>query len=216
MKRICHLEEFPVLSGDKMSLEPRLSALSVLHQAGLSTQRLKGSFLVAEWKIHQQQLQEKSVLKTSSMGRLMDAVSALLNIGLLNSYEGEAAMLLESAAREFNGMPNYKYDFLISGSKIIWQAAIKQVIDEINKGLDRSEIAFRFHDSLATLIMVVAEHFGIQKLTFSGGVFQNTLLCERIVAHASGRYDTYFHQKLPPNDACIANGQVAYIRKVGE
>lgn len=216
MKRSCHLEDFPVLSGDKMSLEPRLSALSVLHQAGLSTQRLKNSFSDAEWKIHQQQLQEKSILNTSSMGRLMDAVSAILDIGLLNSYEGEAAMLLESKARDFNGYPNHRYDFPISGSKIIWQVAIRQVIDEIDKGLDSSEIAFRFHDSLAGLIIMVAEHYGIQKLAFSGGVFQNALLCERITAHASGRYATYFHQQLPPNDACIAFGQMAYFRKVGD
>ena len=72
----------------------------------------------------------------------------------------------------------------------------------------RAEIAAKFHNSIVDYIAAVAKKTGIQKLAFSGGVFQNGLIVELIIKKLSYNHQLYFHNRLSPNDECIAFGQV--------
>jgi hydrogenase maturation protein HypF len=99
IERYTHLHYFPVLIGDKMAREPRLSALSLCCNQKDAQTLLQEKFTAVEWRHYNNQLQQnQTALLTSSMGRLLDAVACLLNIANNTSYEGEAAMKLEALA----------------------------------------------------------------------------------------------------------------------
>ena len=100
MKRLSHFEYVDWIAADKMAKEPRLSLLSMLSDSERET--VKHKFSETEWKIYNKML-EGNDLKTSSVGRLFDAVASLLQIIDKTSYEGEAAMLLENQARSYQG-----------------------------------------------------------------------------------------------------------------
>ena len=54
----------------------------------------------------------------------------------------------------------------------------------------------------------VAEKSGINKIAFSGGVFQNGILVDLIEHYLSPQYELYFHEQLSPNDENISFGQL--------
>ena len=87
IKRLSHVAYVPLILGDKMAGEPRLSALSHSGQNPAILPLLKDKFSTKEWKIYQRLLENDPPLKTSSMGRLFDAVACLLGIMLLASCQ---------------------------------------------------------------------------------------------------------------------------------
>ncbi|MDG2449929.1 MAG: carbamoyltransferase HypF, partial [Saprospiraceae bacterium] len=99
--RCANLEYYPTIGSDKMAREPRLSALAILGESEVSEDVLRAKFSTTESKIYHQLLKRSTTIKSTSMGRLFDAVSSLLGIKDILSYEGEAAMLLEMQARTF-------------------------------------------------------------------------------------------------------------------
>ena len=72
-----------------------------------------------------------------------------------------------------------------------------------------SEIAWKVFLSLAKVVEQLATHFKVNKLAFSGGVFQNALLNDILIDLFSEKTTLYFHQQLSPNDECIGLGQLA-------
>ncbi|MCF6241874.1 MAG: carbamoyltransferase HypF, partial [Bacteroidales bacterium] len=97
MERIAHFEYFTHLALDKFALEPRLPALSLCKDIDEANDLLKTKFNKLELNNYRKLIQNNT-LKTASAGRLFDAVASLLNIRDYNSFEGEAAMLMESSA----------------------------------------------------------------------------------------------------------------------
>lgn len=100
-----------------MSKEPRLSALSLLHTIPGTEENVKHLFSEKEWNYYTQLLKQPDPLHTSSMGRLLDGISCLLGIRTINSYEGEAALLLEAMAETCKVIPASFYPFLSSAEK---------------------------------------------------------------------------------------------------
>jgi len=76
-------------------------------------------------------------------------------------------------------------------------------------GTSVGRIAARFHNTLAGVVVAVAERVGEERVVLTGGCFQNKYLTERCVARlrAAG-FRSYWHQRVPPNDGCIALGQI--------
>jgi hydrogenase maturation protein HypF len=71
-------------------------------------------------------------------------------------------------------------------------------------------IAWKFFYSLAKVISKISSHFFIDKLAFSGTVFQNALLVDMIIENLTQKRQLFFHQQLSPNDECIGFGQLAW------
>jgi hydrogenase maturation protein HypF len=158
---------------------------------------------------------------TSSVGRLFDAVAALLGIRDRVNYEGQAAVELEQRAdpRERGTYPVRLDDgspFTADGADLV--AAV--VADLRRAGADVPAIAARFHNAVAGLVVAgarrVRESTGLTTVALSGGVFQNLLLLERAVAglEAEG-FGVLVHHRVPPNDGGISVGQAVVASTTG-
>jgi hydrogenase maturation protein HypF len=206
------LDYFPQLLGDKMSLEPRLSALSLLRDHPASATLLTRYFSTKEWDYYQKLLTKEDSLLTSSMGRLMDGIAAIMGVCPINSYEGQTAMEFEALARSCKVKINDYYSLPIKYNRIDWRIMVEEMITEIDSQEDKAYMAKKLYHSLVHLVEQVSDIFDINELAFSGGVFQNSLLNEMIDSHFKENKKTYFHKQLSPNDECISFGQLAMYK----
>lgn len=151
--------------------------------------------------------------RTSSVGRLFDAVSALLGICYKATFEGRAAMELEYAASEEE---EGTYPFLCNPDNdedspmwiLDWAPMIDAILEEARSGIDAGLISARFHTTLSHAVVAVAERVEQERVVLSGGCFQNRLLTERTVeALRDAGFQPYWHQRVPPNDGGVAFGQ---------
>jgi hydrogenase maturation protein HypF len=216
IKRTAHLAYFPQLLGDKMSKEPRLSALSLLRNYPSSQKLLQKHFTDKEWTYYQQLLQQPQTVMTSSMGRLMDGVACLLGITPVTSYEGEAAMQLEALAKKCTYHSYDYYHLPLADGVIDWRQLINELIEDWSQKESNEVIAWKFFYSLARAISQLSDHYFIDKIAFSGGVFQNSLLVDMVIEMMHHKRHLFFHKQLSPNDECISLGQLAWYSMFGD
>ena len=117
---------------------------------------------------------------------------------------------------------NYVIDEQDDG--IVWQIApiIQSVVTAIHQGVSTSELSGRFHRTLINLFADTVEQIrsetGINIVALTGGVFQNQILFERLVAtlEQSG-FKVLTHIQVPTNDGGLSLGQAvigrAYLTK---
>jgi len=205
-KRIAHLPYFDHFLNDKISKEPRLSALSLCKRIPAAQPLLEMKFNKTEWNLYHPLLQTHGHLQTSSVGRLFDGVASLLGLCDRSTYEGEAALYLETLATSWTGGGQlWEVDWELSVDDLI-----RQIVRALLNGSPRNEIAWQFHHVLVQWVAHVAQQSGINKIAFSGGVFQNALLTDLLIDKLGKRYALFFHKQLSPNDECIGFGQLAY------
>jgi len=209
MQRVAHLKYFPQLAGDKMSKEPRLSALSLLHNFPAYLPIVESYFSSVEWNYFQKLLQQEQQVNSSSMGRFIDALACILGVKCKHSYEGEAAMLLEALARSASIFSNEHYTMTFENDELNWEPFVEQFMTDVNNGLPTADIAWKIFYSLSKVIEHVAECLHIPHIAFSGGVFQNAVLVDVLKHELSVASTLYFNRQLSPNDECIGFGQIA-------
>lgn len=212
IRRVAHLDYVDHLLGDKTSREPRLSALSLCAGIEAADDLLIRKFNSAEWKVYRNMLRHSANLKTSSMGRLFDGVASLLGLCDKSSYEGEAALLLETCATKAEAEAR-EWSYSPTPSSLTIYLA--HLIADIKSGVPKEKLAYRFHLMLVDWIERVADQQGLSRIAFSGGVFQNALLNRLISKKLSDRFQLYFHRQLSCNDECIGFGQMAYYQTLG-
>ena len=156
-----------------------------------------------EWALVQSQLDNQfGVTRTTSAGRLFDAVAAWLGIGQTVTYEAQAAMELETVARRCH------HDH---GAACLDVAGIVDMIaDGTRSGQPAACLARRFHAELAWVLAGAVNSLGMESsvIGLTGGVFANRLL-SAYLAHdleASG-HRVSRHQIVPSNDGGLALGQ---------
>ncbi len=182
---------------------------------GLQSDSLKEKFTdAAEWNNYQSLIQTTNLF-SSSVGRIFDAVASLLNICDKQTYEGEAAMYLQALAEEWVDENGFEMSdsYFKEGShyyRIPTASLIQGIMIDIKKGKAKNYIAAKFHYSLVVLNGIVAQNLNINRICFSGGVFQNALLVDWIQKEYSNKYQLYFHKNLSPNDENISFGQLVY------
>ena len=210
MSRVAHLDYFPQLLGDKMNREPRLAALSLLMKIPEYLETIRHHFTDKEWKYYNQLIAKPVTLFTSSMGRFLDGIAALLGICSFSTFEGEAAMRLEACAESCKDTPEEIYPLTLANGILHWKDFIIGILEDIQLKKENSYIAKKVMYSLAKAIAGISNVFKINKMAFSGGVFQNALLRDMIPDVMKEKKQFYFHQQLSPNDECIGFGQLAY------
>lgn len=208
MQRIAQFDYFPQLLGDKMNREPRLSALSLLKFLP-KQDLLRPHFSTEEWQYYLQLIDHPADLLTSSVGRLLDGIASLLGICHINTYEGEAAMRLEAAARNCTLEIGQYYPIPLKNNRLDFRLMLQDLLEDIEQNETIDFIAKKIFYSLAITIDRVSRYFNIDRIAFSGGVFQNALLTDMIIELLADKKQLYWHQQLSPNDECIGFGQLA-------
>lgn len=208
-----HFDYFDFILGDKMAIEPRVSALSACWAVEGATELLRDKFTDIEWRIYTKLLAKENALQTSSIGRIFDAVASLLGILDQQTYEGEAAMRLEAVALDYcqqHGL-DFSEHYLVADLKslvISTSSLMSGILADLKIGKTKRFIAAKFHYSLVEVVRMVANSLGIKQLAFSGGVFQNALLVDLLQYHLKGEFELFFHRELSPNDENISFGQI--------
>ena len=145
---------------------------------------------------------------TSSVGRLFDAVAALVGLRQTSSFEGQAAMELEFTRQ--GGVAD-AYSFVVTATAPIvvdWEPAIRELLDDVAGCVGAGLVSAKFHNGLVEAAVDVAKKIGEAEIVLSGGCFQNRYLTERIVERLrEENFRPYWHQRIPPNDGGILAGQ---------
>ena len=223
-QRIAHLEYIPLPGGEQAIKEPWRMAATYLYQAyGEDFLDLDLAFTQHldkyKWAILKKMMQQKiNCPLTSSMGRLFDAVSSLLGIRDVISYEGQAAIELEKAIGKISDShsqaPSYKYTIREKNSIFIIEPKdiITGIVQDLNHALDAGAISFKFHHTVVEMIVdickIIRQRFGLKEVALSGGVFQNAFLSNRAFSRLKEEgFKVYIHHRVPANDAGISLGQ---------
>ncbi len=225
-KRVVCLREFTLPGGDQAVREPRRAALGVLYEVfGERTEEevadlLSSSFARGEVGVLLQMISRGiNAARTSSAGRLFDAVAWLVNRRSRVRYEAQAAIELEfSAGAAPAGAGHYPIavgeearaaDSPGVPAVVDWEPTIRAILEEVRGGIEASLIAARFHNSLVESIVDVARRVGREKVVLTGGCFQNRYLLEHAVKRLEEEgFRPCWHQRVPPNDGGIALGQL--------
>ena len=218
-ERVAHLRYVPLPGGDTTIRKPYRAALAHLWAAGVHWDPLFAPVRAAapgELAVLERQLARGvQCVSTSSMGRLFDAVSALLGVRQQVSYEAQAAIELEAIAGPHlaqlrdEGAP--RYSFGIAGEEIDAAPVVAAVAADVLAGGAIGPIAAGFHLAVARMtadvVGAAADPGALVALT--GGVFQNVLLLRLTRAELRARgFEVLTHRIVPPNDGGLALGQV--------
>jgi hydrogenase maturation protein HypF len=152
----------------------------------------------------------------SSMGRLFDAAAAVLGVRLEQSYEGQAAMELESLAGARAGA-SLPFPMTQDGQRMAVLDPLPLLLalaEGVHRGDSVPDLAASFHDTVAAatvaLAMDLAADAGVASVAVGGGCFQNRRLLETVVDGLESRGLTVLSpRRLSPNDGCISFGQAA-------
>ena len=227
-RRLAHLRPVPMPGGAAAIREPWRMALAHLTAADDLESLLERHGRLPFFRLHdnartrtllQAARQGINAPLTSSLGRLFDAVAALVGIRDAVTYEGQAAAELEAALwldrRSFGQPAGYRFGVDDTGidAAPLWS----QILADLEAGRGTGEIAYRFHVGAAEALVELAErqpgrHAGLvdRTIVLSGGVLQNAFLLRALRAKLGRRgWRVLCHERLPPNDGGLSVGQAA-------
>ncbi len=195
-ERLAWLDPVPLPGGEAAIRQPWRVAAAQLERAGLPVPW-------PDWALVRESLKANAPL-SSGMGRLFDAVAAVLGFHGEATYEGQAAIELEQLAGETPADP-WPWRFGRS-TELVTQCYL-----ESERGRDPAWIAASFHETVAaSAVTACAETATSETVVLSGGTFQNVRLLrstrERLEALG---FRVLTHRLVPPNDGGISYGQAA-------
>ncbi|HEB66274.1 MAG TPA: carbamoyltransferase HypF, partial [Chloroflexi bacterium] len=217
-ERAARLEVFPLPGGERAIREPLRTAFGLL-LASFESLPPRLDFAArlgpqVRRAIRRQIERRLNTPLTSSCGRLFDAVSALLGICERVTYEGQAAIEMETLAAQVPEAAPYPLGLeRVNG---LWQmpsrALFRAVTEDMLRGTDVPLIAARFHQSVIAsvrrAVLEISRARGLDAVALSGGCFQNRILLDGLTRslRADG-LTVYTHHQVPPNDGGISLGQ---------
>ncbi|WP_180675635.1 carbamoyltransferase HypF [Helicobacter sp. 11S03491-1] len=214
IQRVGHIKEFSLLGGEGaikkiykigygLALQSGANDLIHQYENKLSLQESKTLKMMFEKNIN--------AIKTTSVGRLFDGVASLCGLLEENTYEGEAGMILEALSKDHIGKESYPFILTQEGVIDFVPMILEMQADILNGKI--SKVAKNFIYTLAQITLLFAQKYNPYPVVFSGGVFQNKVLCDRIKELFDfHHYQFYMPQLLPPNDGCISFGQAVYAQ----
>lgn len=220
-ERLAHLAYVPLPGGEQAVRQPwRMAATYLYTTYGKNFLTLDIPFVRSlehkRWHILAQMIERHlNAPPTSSLGRLFDAVAALMGIRDAVLYEGQAAiemeMLADTSAKD-------AYPFLIIEEKtpaiLDVRPMLQALVHDIQRGTSIAHMAGRFHRTIAEMLTAACLHArtqtGLQRVALSGGVFQNRLLLELLVPLLEQEsFQVYTNRRVPANDGGLSLGQLA-------
>ena len=225
-ERLAHLRSIPLPGGEQAVRQPWRMAATYLSQAyGDAFLDVDIPFVHqldrTKWHLLSQMIARGiNSPPTSSLGRLFDAVAALLGLpsgSATQLYEGQAAIELEIQATQSSQLESYPFSIERQGDKIPAvldvSPMVRAIVHDIQQGMPVPIIASRFHRTVAVLLADACDEIrkqtGINVVALSGGVFQNRLLLEQLLALLEDRnFQVYINRRVPPNDGGLCLGQI--------
>ena len=217
--RAGHLGYVPLPGGDAAARRPW--ACAAAHVAGVNARARASTTRPAvvaadEWNLVQQLVGRAGhTPRTSSVGRLFDAVASLAGLCHVASYEGEGAVALEAAA---GSLAVSRYSVTFTGGAT-WTAnpasIIEGVLSDLERGRSHAEVAAAFHGAVRDLVVLgcerIREDTGIEDVVLTGGVFMNALLLDSArQTLLQRRFRVFIPRLVPCNDGGLSLGQ-AYV-----
>jgi hydrogenase maturation protein HypF len=226
-ERIGHLRELPLPGGAAAIRRPARMALGALAECGLLDHA--GAAPLFERLAEGEDTTVLAMIehrintpRTTSMGRLFDAVAALAGVRDDALYEGQAAIELEALA-DLDAEGEYAFGMATGGdgTLVIDSAPVLAcVLDDVALATPASAISARFHRAVVAAIVAgcvrAAEATGTRRVALAGGVFMNRLVVSGAVRGlAEAGLEPLTHLRLPANDGGIAFGQavIAWARR---
>jgi hydrogenase maturation protein HypF len=214
-KRVAHLEKQPLIGGDMATRYPLRMAAGMLNKKVDVENWLLENVRhfphgERETRVILEQLRKNSnFISTTSCGRVLDAVAAVLGVCYERTYEGEPAMKLESIAR--GGRDVLKLKPICDGSVLHTSEMLLEIFANRQR-YSEADLAYSAHvylaKGLATMAIETASANNIRTIGFTGGVACNeimTLTMRKIVESAG--LELVVHQNVPPGDGGLSFGQ---------
>jgi hydrogenase maturation protein HypF len=200
VRRTGHLRGFRLPGGEQAVREPRRALLGIAWEMQ-RPELARPLFDDNEWRVLVRMLERGFHCPwTTSAGRLFDAAAALLGLCTVSTFEGEAAMRVEFAAR---GAPRTAQPVPMDED---WAPLFERLAGE---ELPTAERAALLHESLAVSIVRAARRAGAEQVVLTGGCFQNARLAEAAARRLREEgFRPLLHREAPPNDGGLAAGQL--------
>lgn len=212
-ERLAHFRSFKLINADikrvkNLALSLILS-LNLKDEAKSFLSKFQGTELRNLEKVFQQ-----NKLFTSSLGRIIDAFAAVIFDLDELEFEAQAGLLIENF---YQKNLDFSYEFDFDGREI----CVKNAFQAVLKEKDKIKACTGFLNALSSLIIKISAFYQKRfenshkdlKVLLSGGVFQNKTLLE--ILHRK-RFKFKANYKFPPNDSCIALGQMAHFLYKGD
>jgi hydrogenase maturation protein HypF len=215
-KRLAHLEKQPLAGGDQATRYPLRVATGILSKRmkiedWLLENAQRFPYGKKETLILVDQLRKKvGVSETTSCGRVLDAIAAILGVCYERTYEGEPAMKLESVAldgKDVLGLEPTIVNGILETTQMVYE------VFENREKYSKADLACSAHAylarGLAALAMENAVKNDVRTIGFSGGAACNGILAS-IMREAVKDVGLRFvvHSAVPPGDGGVSFGQV--------
>ena len=221
-ERFAHLEYMPMPGGEKAIREPWRMALGALHGAGFDAAEAAALTGATETETRVlTRMMERGVNAplTSSLGRLFDAVAAVVLQRRVVDYEAQAAIELEGVAvDEADDVPGYAMEWVVGdwvareASRLSAVAMWRELIEDLRNGVSRARIAARFHAGMASGFVKAAVaarmETGLAQVVMSGGCMHNRRLVRLLRVRLEGEgFEVLQHRSVSPGDGGLSYGQ---------
>jgi hydrogenase maturation protein HypF len=226
-ERFGHLAYYPLAGADKAAKEavrPLLGLLKKTYGDDFKLEKFRWLLERIEPDMDKQRIileqldKQINTVETSSLGRVFDAVAAMLNLGSYNYFEAQLPMALEAIVE---GGVEEHYDFELIGSidkpmQLHLDKMLRQLIADIREGAAAGVISAKFHNTIAVALLEMAKAANKSKklntVALSGGVFCNRYLTNRLVRLLKQNdFSVLFNRDVPSNDGGISLGQAAIV-----
>lgn len=224
-ERFGHLAYYPLAGGDRASKEAVRPLVSLLRQAyGEDFTLAEFAWLLERVEPDQRKLRlileqiDKRInaVNTSSLGRVFDAVAALVGLGSYNHFDAQLPRALESIAPQ--GVDDrYAYELYSPGGEPVQlslRKAWREMVGDVKRAETPAIISARFHNTLVEALLAMAkaarESTRLEVVALSGGVFCNRYLANRLAMRLKQEgFAVSLNRDVPSNDGGIALGQAA-------
>jgi hydrogenase maturation protein HypF len=224
-ERFGHLAYYPLAGGDAASKQPIRPAIALLAQTyGNEFEPNKFGWLLdkiepdeSKQQLLFDQINKKiNTVQTSSLGRIFDAVAAMLGLGNYNHFEAQLPITLEAIAA-----PDCDQQY---GFELAWESGkpltldpriiIRQVVADIENSEEKGNISAKFHNTIVSGLLEMTkkarEEKNLNTVAVSGGVFCNRYLAQRLIRLLKRNgFSVLYNRGFPANDGCVSVGQAA-------
>jgi hydrogenase maturation protein HypF len=217
-ERRAHFRPLPLPGAERAVLEPWRIALSCLVDAGEPLDLLP-SRTPNELRAVGKLLESGAFSpRSSGVGRLFDAVSALCGLCSHSTYDGQAAIELEWAAHGALTDSAYDFEFEFAANDtphvVDTRPLVRGVARDLRGGATPAAVSRRFHRTVARIVVDTCERMraetGHAKVVLGGGVFANAILIRELEETLPARgFELFRPRAYPPGDGGLCLGQLA-------